>query len=61
MCGSSGHTPEGLQNIIKLLYDCRHVIVARIGVWIVSELKQNGIKPIEFFGSVEEALKLVNT
>jgi predicted Fe-Mo cluster-binding NifX family protein len=60
MCGQNGHTQENLSKIIKLLHDCKYVITARIGIWIVSELKQNGIMPLEFLGTAEEALKTIN-
>ncbi|MDR2427239.1 MAG: hypothetical protein LBD46_08715 [Endomicrobium sp.] len=56
MCGQNGHTAENLENIIKLLYDCSYVIVARIGIWIKAELEEEGIIPIEFFGTIKEAL-----
>jgi predicted Fe-Mo cluster-binding NifX family protein len=59
MCGPDGHTQESLANIIKLLYGCDYVIVARIGIWIISELKQNGITPIEFFGKFEDAVRTI--
>jgi predicted Fe-Mo cluster-binding NifX family protein len=61
MCGNDGHTQENLTKTIKLLHGCSYVIVARIGIWIVSELKQNGITPLEFFGKFDEAVKEINT
>ncbi|MDR1196298.1 MAG: hypothetical protein LBL00_07480 [Endomicrobium sp.] len=57
MCGQNGHTAEGLENIIKLLCDCSYVIVARIGIWIKADLEKREIIPIEFFGTVKEALE----
>jgi predicted Fe-Mo cluster-binding NifX family protein len=60
LCAQGGHTHENLRNTTALLSDCKYIITARIGIWIVSELKQNGIEPVEFFGPVEEALKRIN-
>jgi predicted Fe-Mo cluster-binding NifX family protein len=59
MCLEGGHNPETLKNIIMLLSDCKYIITARIGIWIVSQLKENGIIPVEFFGHVEEALRII--
>ncbi|MDR3112249.1 MAG: dinitrogenase iron-molybdenum cofactor biosynthesis protein [Elusimicrobiota bacterium] len=59
MCGPNGHTQEALNSIKKLLYDCSYVIVARIGIWIVEELKQSGITAIEFVGEVKSALNKI--
>ncbi|MDR2191789.1 MAG: hypothetical protein LBO62_02760 [Endomicrobium sp.] len=57
LCSDNGHTQAKLLNVIKLLSGCKYVITARIGVWVASELKLNGIIPIEFFGKTKDAFK----
>jgi predicted Fe-Mo cluster-binding NifX family protein len=59
MCGSNGHAEESLRSVVRLLYDCSYVIAARMGIWAASELKRNGICPIEFLGNIEDALEQI--
>ncbi|MDR1942251.1 MAG: hypothetical protein LBQ47_07980 [Endomicrobium sp.] len=59
LCQENGHSAQTLAELIKILSDCKYVFVLKIGIWIVSELKSKGIKPVEFFGSTQNAADFV--
>lgn len=56
-CSNFEHTEEGLLNVIKVISDCKAVIVARIGQGAAEKVAQSGIIAIEAPYFIEDIIK----
>jgi nitrogen fixation protein NifX len=57
ICGTNGHTEEKVDETVKLISDCKVVLVSRIGMGPELALQDKGIKVYEISMEINRALE----
>lgn len=59
VCDGGDHDDARLQDQVKKFWDCKYILVSRIGPGAAQALEQNEIYPLELPGEIPESLEQV--